>query len=67
MFFGFATLAIFVCVPAYFWTDWHGPVIVKIMGLCGLAVWGAGNWYDFTYREVPNTHQHPSSYKPVWR
>lgn len=36
MFFGFAGTAMYVCLPAYFVTDWSDNLLVKLLGLSGL-------------------------------
>ncbi len=66
MFFAFCTVAVYVCLPAYFMTSWTETVLSKLLGLFGLAVWIVGNVCDFKNDEVPNARQHPSVYEPIW-
>jgi len=63
----FGAAAIYVCIPVYFASQWQSSVLVKLLGLFGLAVWVVGNIYDFTHSETPNRRQHPHEYQPIWR
>ena len=63
----FCWLAVWVCIPAYLFTDWTGNLLTKLVGVFGLSLWVAGNAWDFTHDEVPNPRQHPTIYKPIWK
>lgn len=66
MFFGFCTTAVYICLPAYFFTNGH--LFVKIFGLFGLVVWIGGIAYDIITKETPNKYQHPNEcYLPIWK
>lgn len=67
MFLLFSAVAAYVCVPVYLTTDWKTLVLAKLISLFGLALWCLGNVYDFTHHETPNSRQHPSTYRPIWR
>ncbi|MGV9001973.1 MAG: hypothetical protein ACOH18_03375 [Candidatus Saccharimonadaceae bacterium] len=66
MYFLFCAVAVYVCLPVYFIVNWSEHWAVHVFGLMGLAVWIAGNIYDFTHNEIPNNRQHPDEYVPIW-
>lgn len=65
MFFGFCSAALYICLPAYFFTE--TVLTVKLIGLFGLLIWIGGNVYDAVTKETPNQYQHPSVYLPIWK
>lgn len=68
MFFGFCVAAVYVCLPVYLATGlWTTAFLAKLVGVFGLALWVAGNIYDFTHDETPNRRQHPDTYEPRWQ
>lgn len=68
MYWLFASVLAYVCVPAYLLTPWASEnVLSKQLGVFGFAVWLLGMVYDITHDEVPNARQHPKEWQPIWR
>lgn len=63
--YGFFPLMFFIFIIPTYARSWE---LLHYVGAFGVAVWLWGLlWYDTTHMQVPNPHQHPSVWKPLWK
>jgi hypothetical protein len=63
----FGYLVVVRALPFYTGTRFGYMFAQKVLGLTGLAVWATGVVWDEFHDIVPNSRQHPSEWKSIWR